>query len=70
MKWEMYISQIQIIRRFTALMVLMIQVEKYFDSEEIIYPNGITISDDNKYLYVASTNNGIRVLDLKNQKSW
>ena len=40
----------------------------FFDSEEIIYPNGITISPDYKYLYIASNNNGIRVLDIEERK--
>ena len=32
------------------------------------YPNGITISPDDKYLYVASDTNGICVIDLKKRK--
>jgi len=42
-------------------------VSLFFDGIEILHPNGITISPDNKYLYVASTNYGIRVLDIKSQ---
>jgi len=40
----------------------------FFDGIGILHPNGITISPDNKYLYVASTNNGIRTLDLENRE--
>lgn len=40
----------------------------FFDSEEVLHPNGITISPDNKYLYIASTEMGIRVLDIESQE--
>ena len=43
-------------------------VNIFFDGNEIIYPNGITISPDNKYLYVASNDNGIRVLDIEKRE--
>lgn len=43
-------------------------VSVFFEGPEIAHPNGITISPDNKYLYIASTGNGIRVLDIKNRK--
>lgn len=39
-----------------------------FDGKKIIYPNGITISPDDKYLYIASHVHGIRVFDIKNQQ--
>jgi len=42
-------------------------MEVFYKGEEIEYPNGITISPDNKYLYIASAKNGIRVLDIKNK---
>lgn len=40
----------------------------FYNGEEIAHPNGITISPDNKYLYIASTDNGIRTLDIQNRK--
>jgi DNA-binding beta-propeller fold protein YncE len=40
----------------------------FFNGIEIVHPNGITISPDNKYLYVASNDKGIRVLDIKKQE--
>jgi streptogramin lyase len=43
-------------------------VAVFFDSEQILHPNGITISPDNKYLYIASNDNGIRILDIENRK--
>lgn len=43
-------------------------VSVLFDSPEILHPNGITISPDNKYLYIASTEFGIRILDIMSKK--
>jgi WD40 repeat protein len=43
-------------------------IDIFFNGIEITHPNGITISPDNKYLYIASTDNGIRVLDIKKRK--
>ncbi len=43
-------------------------VSIFFDGIQIEHPNGITISPDYKYLYVASTERGIRVLDIKKRK--
>lgn len=43
-------------------------VNIFYDGIEIAHPNGITISPDNKYLYIASNTNGIRVLDIEKQK--
>ncbi len=40
-------------------------VDVFFDGNEIIHPNGISISPDNKYLYIASNDHGIRVLDIE-----
>jgi sugar lactone lactonase YvrE len=40
----------------------------FFDGTEISHPNGITISPDNKFLYVASNEKGIRVLDIEKQE--
>ena len=34
-------------------------------SPEIIYPNGITISEDQSKLYVASYLHGVRIIDIK-----
>ncbi len=39
-------------------------VDIFFNGIEIVHPNGITISPDNKYLYIASNEKGIRVLDI------
>lgn len=39
-----------------------------YNGEEITHPNGITISPDNKYLYIASTDKGVRTLDIQNGK--
>lgn len=39
----------------------------FYKGDEVLHPNGITISPDNRYLYVASTNYGIRVLDIEKQ---
>lgn len=43
-------------------------IELFFESEEIKHPNGISISPDNKYIYIASFINGIRILDLKTKQ--
>ncbi len=43
-------------------------VTVFFDGTGILHPNGITISPDNKYLFVASNDKGIRVLDIGNRK--
>ncbi|WP_187696272.1 SMP-30/gluconolactonase/LRE family protein [Xanthovirga aplysinae] len=43
-------------------------LEVYLDSEEIAHPNGISISEDNKYLYVASRTKGIRIIDISSKK--
>ncbi len=40
----------------------------FYDGNQILHPNGITISPDYKYLYIASTENGIRVLDIAKGK--
>jgi len=40
-------------------------VSVFYDRIEIAHPNGITISPDNKYLYIASNDKGIRVLDIE-----
>lgn len=44
------------------------QLEVFFSNEEIKHSNGIAISDDNGYLYLASYTNGIRILDIANKK--
>jgi SMP-30/Gluconolactonase/LRE-like region len=43
------------------------KIEVFLDSEEVAHSNGITISDDNQYLYLASTK-GIRIIDIKSKK--
>ena len=40
------------------------KMEEYLSGTSIEYPNGITISDDNKILFVASAVNGLRIIDL------
>ncbi|WP_109301236.1 hypothetical protein [Aquimarina sp. AU474] len=42
-------------------------IEIYIDSEEVSHSNGITISDNDEYLYLASSK-GIRVVDIKSKK--
>lgn len=39
-------------------------LELFYKSDEIQYPNGISISDDNTKLYIASHTKGIRILDI------
>ena len=43
-------------------------VDIFFNGIEIVHPNGITISPDNKYLYIASNEKGIRVLDIEKRE--
>lgn len=43
-------------------------IDMFYEGEEITHPNGITISPDNKYLYIASTDQGIRVLDIQKRE--
>jgi len=43
-------------------------VSLFYKGVQIDHPNGITISPDNKYLYIASTTKGIRILDLKTRE--
>jgi WD40 repeat protein len=38
-------------------------LEVYLETDEVKNSNGITISDDGKYLYLASNKNGIRIVD-------
>jgi len=42
-------------------------VNIFYNGIEVLHPNGITISPDNKYLYIASNDKGIRVLDTETQ---
>ncbi|MCL6097283.1 MAG: SMP-30/gluconolactonase/LRE family protein [Bacteroidetes bacterium] len=51
------------------------KIESSFDSvyvfisgKQIEQPNGITISNNNGYLYVASQTNGIRIIDIKSKE--
>jgi len=39
----------------------------FFEDFQISHPNGITISPNNKYLYIASNNQGIRIIDIENR---
>ena len=43
-------------------------LEVFLDSQEIAHPNGIAISEDDKYLYVASYRHGIRIIDIASGK--
>lgn len=43
-------------------------LELFYKSSEISFANGITISDDNTKLYIASFTKGIRVLDISTKK--
>ena len=43
-------------------------LEMFLESEEIRYPNGIAISDDNTKLYVASAPHGVRVIDISTKE--
>ena len=40
-------------------------LELFLKSDEIQYPNGIAISDDQTKLYVAAHLNGVRIIDIK-----
>ena len=44
------------------------QLELFLESNEIAHSNGIAISDDSNYLYLASYRNGIRVVDIKTRE--
>jgi DNA-binding beta-propeller fold protein YncE len=37
----------------------------FSDSSKIAYPNGITLSEDDSKLFIASSNSGVRILDIK-----
>lgn len=39
-------------------------LEIFIESDEIARSNGIAISDDDKYLYLATYDNGIRIFDF------
>ena len=43
-------------------------LEVFLDTEEVKNSNGITISNDGKYLYLASNKKGIRVVDLRTKR--
>ena len=43
-------------------------IEVYFEDDEILHPNGIAISDDALFLYVATWRKGIRILDLSKKR--
>jgi len=44
------------------------EIEKFMTSDEFVYGNGITISTNNKYLYAATSKNGVRIIDIENKK--
>jgi len=43
-------------------------LEVFLDTEEVKNSNGITASDDGKYLYIASMRVGIRIVDISTKK--
>lgn len=43
-------------------------ISEIYYSKDIFHPNGITISDDQKKLYIASQTDGIRVFDIESKK--
>jgi WD40 repeat protein len=43
-------------------------LEVYLETDEVKNSNGITISDDGKYLYLASNKNGIRIVDRQSKR--
>jgi DNA-binding beta-propeller fold protein YncE len=40
-------------------------IEFFSDIVKIAYPNGVTLSEDDSKLFIASANSGIRILDIK-----
>ena len=44
------------------------EIELFIEDEQIKYPNGITISEDNKKLYVDSWSHGVRIIDISTKK--
>jgi WD40 repeat protein len=43
-------------------------LEVYLETEEVRNSNGITISDDGKYLYLASDKKGVRIVDRRTKR--
>jgi len=43
-------------------------LELFFSSDKLMYPNGITISPDGKYLYIADSGNQLYILDIKTKE--
>ena len=43
-------------------------LEIFLDTDELKNSNGITISDDGKYLYIASNKKGIRIMDRQTKR--
>jgi len=41
------------------------QLEVFYSNDEIRHPNGIAISPDNEFLYLATYTSGIRILNIK-----
>lgn len=44
------------------------EIETFMTSDDFVYGNGITISDDEKYLYVATWEKGVRIIDIATKK--
>ena len=44
------------------------KIEKLITSDDFVYGNGIAISDDDKFLFVATWEKGIRIIDLATKK--
>ena len=44
------------------------KIEKWMTSDDFVYGNGIAISEDDKYLFVATWEKGVRIIDIATQK--
>ena len=44
------------------------EIEKFIISDDFNYGNGIAISDNEKYLYVATSQKGIRIIDIASKR--
>ena len=64
----MFILQTLINKPFIKLVRKPIRLQYFLTGDQILHPNGITISMDFKYLYIASTEYGIRVIDIENRQ--
>jgi WD40 repeat protein len=44
------------------------KIELFLSSPDISFPNGITLSDDEKKMFIASSNKGLKIYDLTEKK--